>query len=111
MAASGGEIEALKILVEYGADIDEKTSRKNTPLIYAASRGHLDAVKWLAEKGDYVHSANSKGVTARSIAQVAGFKEIAAFLIRAEAMQVRKKHLDPQKLKKLASLEVPTFPQ
>ena len=29
---------------------------------------HLDAVKWLAEKGAYVHSVNSKGVTARSIA-------------------------------------------
>ena len=95
----------------YGADVDEKTGRKNTHLIYAASRVHLDAVKWLAEKGAYVHSVNSKGVTARSIAQVTGFKEIAAFLIRAEAMQVRKKHSEPQKLKKLAPFELPTFPQ
>jgi ankyrin repeat protein len=55
----------LKILVAYGADVDEKTGRKNTHLIYAASRVHLDAVKWLAEKGAYVHSVNSKGVTAR----------------------------------------------
>ncbi|MDB3939434.1 hypothetical protein N9406_00595 [Verrucomicrobiales bacterium] len=55
----------MKILVTYGADVDEKTGRKNTHLIYAASRVHLDAVKWLAEKGAYVHSVNSKGVTAR----------------------------------------------
>ena len=46
--------EAVKALLDCGADIDIKTTaEKNnvTPLCYAAQKGHYDILKFLLERG------------------------------------------------------------
>lgn len=47
----------VRILLERGARIERKDGGGSTPLIFAASKGHVEVVKILLEKG-----ANKHGV-------------------------------------------------
>jgi hypothetical protein len=51
MAASSGNTELIKYLVNHGADPNDKTYFGATPLMYSAGNGHLDAVKLLISLG------------------------------------------------------------
>lgn len=54
----------VKTLIEHGADINEShIENGTTPLIIAASNGHMDIVKLLVEHGTNVNKSNHKGVT------------------------------------------------
>ena len=50
-AASSGEIECLRVLLEAGADVLKKGFGNATPLHYAAGSGKLKAVELLLEYG------------------------------------------------------------
>ena len=51
-AARTGNVEAMKVLVDRGADVNAKeTARGTTPLMWAADEGHPAAVKLLIERG------------------------------------------------------------
>jgi ankyrin repeat protein len=50
-AASNGNVEAIKALLELGADKDAKTANGATALHLAADHGHVEAIKVLAELG------------------------------------------------------------
>ena len=54
-----GNLEAVKYLVEKGADIQAESTFGNTPLHLACLKGHIEIVKYLVEKGAEV---NAKGV-------------------------------------------------
>jgi ankyrin repeat protein len=41
----------VKLLLEKGAELETKSEYSQTPLLYAASRGHKAVVKLLLEKG------------------------------------------------------------
>lgn len=51
IAASLGQVELIKSLVESGADVDEQDAKGMTPLHYAASNGHLEGITCLAQLG------------------------------------------------------------
>lgn len=78
--AKGGEIEKLKLMAEYGFDLDVRcSSYGSTPLMYAAQNGHLDCVKWLIEHGANIKVHNKCGYT---VLHFASTKDIVQTLIK-----------------------------
>ena len=63
LAATGGHIEIVRLLLEKGADINARDI-KGTPLHWAASRGHLEVVRWLVENGADINARDEDGRTA-----------------------------------------------
>jgi uncharacterized protein len=51
LAAEGGDVEIVKLLIEKGADVNAKNVDGVTALMFAAGEGRLEAVKLLIEKG------------------------------------------------------------
>lgn len=78
-AIGKGEIDVVKKLIEYGADVNER-SNGMTPLMLAARYNNLELVKLLLEKGADHRAKSSSGHTAQKWAEAAGAKETAAFL-------------------------------
>ncbi len=54
-AAAVGNIKVMKILIEHGAQVNEKNANGETALHFAARFGHLDAVKYLISSGALVN--------------------------------------------------------
>lgn len=50
-AVAGGSLDAAKLLVDHGADIDALDSEGATPLLTAVARGRMDIAEYLVEKG------------------------------------------------------------
>lgn len=47
MAAKGGHVRIVELLIENGADPDKRDSNNNTPLLWAIKNGHFEIVKLL----------------------------------------------------------------
>ena len=62
-AAREGHMESVKALVEAGADINEQSADKFTPLVEALANGHVDVAKYLVDKGANVNLASVSGLT------------------------------------------------
>ncbi len=78
-AIGKGETEVVKKLIEYGADVNER-SNGMTPLMLAARYNNLELVKLLLEKGANHRAKSTSGLTAQKWAEAAGATETAAFL-------------------------------
>ncbi|XP_076082641.1 putative ankyrin repeat protein RF_p14 [Mytilus galloprovincialis] len=50
-AAGDGDIEALKLCLQNGADIDYRDGGGQTALMRAANRGHLEICRLLIDRG------------------------------------------------------------
>jgi ankyrin repeat protein len=50
-AASNGKVEAMKLLIDLGAEINPRNKERKTPLFCAAGNGEIEAVKILKEYG------------------------------------------------------------
>ena len=72
------------LLLENGADVNEKATSGITPLHEAARRGFREVVRLLIHKGADLQSQNIAGATAEDDATANGNVEIAVIL-RAEA--------------------------
>lgn len=77
IAAEKGHIEILKILKQFGQDMNEMTVNQGwTALHLAAENGHVETVKWLTENGTKmltkVRDGPQKGLTAKQIAESKG---------------------------------------
>ena len=85
-AVSSGNIEAAKILIKNGADINYRSAGFGmmTPLIYAAKQGHLNIVQMLIDLGADVNAHDAQSKTARMLAEEAGHSDIAAVLKNVE---------------------------
>ncbi len=81
-AISKGEVEFVKKMVEYGADINEK-SNGMTPLMVAARYNQTEIVKFLLSKGAKTAEKGENGFTAQKWAEATGNKEIADLLAKA----------------------------
>ena len=65
IAAGAGSLDAVKMLVLYGADVNAAEPRKRqTALMWAAAEGHRDVVRGLVEIGAPVKAKSAGGFTA-----------------------------------------------
>jgi len=79
IAIQKGEIDLVKKLIEYGADVNEK-SFGMTPLMVAARYNKVEIIKILLEKGAKQNEKDEKGFTALKYAQLSYAKEAESFL-------------------------------
>src|SRR6266853_1555112 len=63
-AAREGHLRAVSALVEAGADVNEVSGDKFSPLVMAIINGHLDLAKYLLDRGANPNLATETGITA-----------------------------------------------
>ena len=85
-AAHGGSLATLKLLhtppaPAMPAALDALTHDGCTPLHLAAIGGHLDAVKWLLDKGAAVDAVTADGLTAATLADLSSHQHVYAYLL------------------------------
>lgn len=79
VAISKGDLQTVKKMIEYGADINEKTNGM-TPLMFAARYNQVEVVKILLEKGADVTTKDDKGRTALQYAEISNAREVVSLL-------------------------------
>lgn len=82
-AAASGQKDAVKLLVNNGAQVNQISDFENTPLNMAAACGHSGVVTILLKRGADVCYRSAVG-TAGDIARSRGYKELAEALNAAE---------------------------
>lgn len=80
-AVAEQHVEAARVLVERGADIQARSNAGFTPLLFAARTGNLESVQLLLEAGGNVNDATPDGMTALVVASANGFESLAIFLL------------------------------
>ena len=60
IACQEGHVEAARLLLEKGADVNRPTEKGWTPLFIACWKGHVDAARLLLEKGADVDRADEE---------------------------------------------------
>jgi hypothetical protein len=63
-AAYNRDTDAIRLLVRYGADIEEPSGPGDTPLLGAIGWSHFDAAAAMLECGANVNAQNNRGMTA-----------------------------------------------
>ena len=79
VAISKGDVEAIKKLIEYGADVNEQ-SNGMTPLMFAARYNKVEILKFLVSKGAKITVKDSKGYTALKYAEQANAFDAVQYL-------------------------------
>ena len=77
--------EPVRLLIEYGARVDIQADYQSTPLLSAASVGHVDVLRVLLESGTHADTPSSVGDTALMRAARAEHKEAVALLLASGA--------------------------
>jgi len=84
LAISKGHTEIVKLLLEYGADADYRTSEyDDTPLMLAARKGYTEIIKLLLEYGADINESKllNSGKSALIVAADYGFTDIVEILL------------------------------
>jgi ankyrin repeat protein len=90
-AAKRGYVDQITEAIQTeGASVHQKDTLGNTPLHWAASGGHLDAVKYLLSAGAQPNVINSFGDTPLHRAAWKGFADVCQALIEHGAAESRK---------------------
>jgi uncharacterized protein YraI len=84
-AASSGETDIVKSLLDNGANIEVKNDAGATPLIFASAKGQKDVVKLLVERGANVNARTITGITPLIAGASAGNQEIVKLLLERGA--------------------------
>ncbi|KZS40854.1 hypothetical protein AWE51_24590 [Aquimarina aggregata] len=79
MAIVKGDLDAVKKMIEFGSDVNEKWDGM-TPLMYAARYNRVDIIKVLVKQGAKVKAKDSKGNNALKFAKLSNAKEAMALL-------------------------------
>jgi len=81
-AARCGQLSAIRVLVDSGADPDLRSGRNGwTPLLHAIHKGQSDAVVELLRQGADVNAATASGLTPLMMASGYGRTEIVRILL------------------------------
>ncbi|WP_455365703.1 ankyrin repeat domain-containing protein [Kaarinaea lacus] len=80
-AARNGDTEAVRKMLDLGAEVDQKTSKGKTALMLAAAGGFTDTVKLLVDRGADVNMRDNYDTTAVIAAATAGHPETASALV------------------------------
>ena len=92
-AASMGHVEATKVLLEKGADVNAACfDFKFTPLQRAAQNGHVDVVKMLIQNDADVNAVNEFNTTALQWAAHEGHVDVVKVLLRNGAFENADRH-------------------
>jgi ankyrin repeat protein len=75
-----GNLAIIDLLLLHGADVNSRSSEFQTPLMYAAAEGHLQAAKVLLERGSNRLALNRQNQTAADLALGQGHADVADFL-------------------------------
>ena len=88
LASYNGDIAAMRASIESNADLDWKNTDDDeighTPLMAAAQRGNHEAVSFLIQSSCDVHATDSKGRTAKSMAQAKEQEAVVAIIEKWE---------------------------
>lgn len=80
-AALCGNLVGVEALVAAGAPFEhERPDETASPLLSAASNGHLDMVRWLHERGARLDRRDERGMNAHTRARMGAHDELAAWL-------------------------------
>jgi len=60
-AALNGDLEVVKLLLKYNANVNPDDNGGYSPLYYAATYGHLEVVKHIVNQGANVNQINNRG--------------------------------------------------
>ena len=63
LAARQGNLDAVKVLAENGADLNKAAGDGSTAMLVAIQNGHYNVARYLVEKGADINKANEKGWT------------------------------------------------
>ncbi|KAL3120895.1 hypothetical protein niasHT_004526 [Heterodera trifolii] len=86
-----GHLEIVKLLVEVGkADIENRDSYGNAPLMIASKKRKFDIAYYLIEKGAKVDRANAKGISPLLSACIDGHLEIVKLLVEVGKADIEK---------------------
>ena len=81
-AASNGNLDCLKLLVERGGDVNKEDISCCTPLHLAARNGHLLCVEYLCRNGANVQAKSAKGNTPKKMAKLNFHNHVANYVGR-----------------------------
>jgi hypothetical protein len=76
------------LLMAHGANVEATDAHGQTPLMWAAERGHLDVVKALIRHGAKVDWKDANGATALYLAELYKRSDVADFLVRQGASRL-----------------------
>ncbi len=79
VAIQKGEFDLVKKLIEYGADVNEK-SFGMTPLMVAARYNKVDIIRFLLANGANINTKDEKGFTALKYAELSLANDALAIL-------------------------------
>ncbi|CAH0395489.1 unnamed protein product [Bemisia tabaci] len=93
IAAAGGHVDIVKILLQYGASIKTKDEKQRSAIFYASENGHFEIVEILVKHGnqlcqetvflkEQLDSADNKRKTPLFKASKSGHKEIVEYLLK-----------------------------
>ena len=80
-ASGAGHYAVVKLLLDYGADINKPTFTNSTPLRAACFDGRLDIVRYLISNGADIHIPNKYKNTCLMIACYKGHEEVVRHLL------------------------------
>jgi uncharacterized protein len=79
-AATNGNLDIIKSLLQHKAQINAKDAGQETALIAAASQGHMPIVQYLLQNGADVKAADGQGTSLLAAAKAGGNKDIIALI-------------------------------
>ncbi|KAK0399896.1 hypothetical protein QR680_003264 [Steinernema hermaphroditum] len=86
LACAGGYADLVDLLIRKGADVEHRDKKGFTPLVLAATGGHVDCVKHLLDASCMVDAVSERTKdTALSLACSGGRKEVVEILLKANA--------------------------
>jgi ankyrin repeat protein len=75
-AATNGNLDIVKMLVQYKAQVDQGDASNETPLMTAAGKGNKAMVEFLLASGANVKAKDGQGKTVLAAAQEGGNKDV-----------------------------------